>query len=89
MRKKVERAYLKDAKETLSQFISLAKDIKKFIFDYPAFANLGYMWNFGFISAVFLILQIVTGFILSTHYVSEAGNAFLSVEAIMREVNYG
>src|SRR5205823_7287449 len=34
-------------------------------------------------------VQIVTGVVLAMHYVANAGMAFDSVEAIMRDVNYG
>lgn len=47
------------------------------------------MWNFGFASFFFLIIQLLTGFLLSMHYVAHADLAFLSVEQIMRDVNFG
>lgn len=36
-----------------------------------------------------MALQIVTGIFLAMHYVPHADLAFLSVEHIMRDVNYG
>ncbi len=36
-----------------------------------------------------LVIQIVTGIFLAMHYVAHADLAFLSVEHIMRDVNYG
>lgn len=38
---------------------------------------------------IFLFIQIITGFFLSTHYVASSDFAFVSVEEIMRDVNYG
>lgn len=38
---------------------------------------------------MFLVIQLVTGFMLSMHYVAHAGMAFVSVELIMRDVNHG
>lgn len=73
----------------VNQFSGTIKGIIKFLLDYPAFTNLGIMWNFGFAAFVFLIIQLVTGFMLSMHYVAHADMAFVSVELIMRDVNYG
>ena len=57
--------------------------------DYPTPANLSYMWNFGFLAAVCLIVQLVTGIALAMHYTPHVDLAFVSVEHIMRDVNYG
>lgn len=75
-------------KET-NQFTSVVNAAIKFLLDYPAFTNLGILWNFGFAAFVFLVIQLVTGFMLSMHYVAHAGMAFVSVELIMRDVNHG
>lgn len=56
---------------------------------YPAPANLSYLWNFGVLAFVCLILQIATGIFLAMHYTPHADLAFISVEHIMRDVNYG
>lgn len=47
------------------------------------------MWNFGSLLATCLGLQIVTGVILAMHYTPNVDLAFVSVEHIMRDVNYG
>lgn len=57
--------------------------------EYPAPNNLNYMWNFGSIAMVVLLLQVVTGIFLAMYYKPDAALAFDSVERIMREVNYG
>jgi len=36
-----------------------------------------------------LVIQIVTGILLSTHYTPDINTAFASVEHIMNDVNYG
>jgi ubiquinol-cytochrome c reductase cytochrome b subunit len=72
-----------------NQFTASFKSVVRFILDYPVFTNLGVMWNFGFAAFVFLIIQLVTGFMLSMHYVAHADMAFVSVEMIMRDVNHG
>lgn len=57
--------------------------------DRPAPANLSYMWNFGSLLGLCLIIQMVSGIFLAMHYVSDINLAFISVEHIMRDVNYG
>nr|QHT64903.1 cytochrome b [Perinereis sp. PA-2020] len=57
--------------------------------DLPAPANLSVWWNFGSMLGVCLIVQIITGLILSMHYSPHTDLAFSSVAHIMRDVNYG
>jgi len=59
------------------------------LIDYPTPSNLNYAWNFGFLSAICLGIQILTGVALAMHYTPHIDLAFLSVEHIMRDVNYG
>ena len=56
---------------------------------YPTPRNLNYMWNFGSLAGIFLVVQIVTGIILAMHYAANDNLAFDSVEHIMRDVNSG
>jgi ubiquinol-cytochrome c reductase cytochrome b subunit len=56
---------------------------------FPVPRNLTYFWTFGAILVFMLGAQIVTGVWLAMHYVPHANMAFESVEAIMRDVNYG
>ena len=51
--------------------------------------NLNYWWTFGGILAFMLGFQIATGVVLAMHYTPDSKLAFLSVEHIMRDVNYG
>nr|YP_007890602.1 cytochrome b [Histiona aroides]AGH24096.1 apocytochrome b [Histiona aroides] len=67
----------------------LIKEVNDFIVDYPTPSNLSYWWNFGFLAAMCLIVQIVTGIFLAMHYTPHVDLAFISVEHIMRDVNYG
>ena len=57
--------------------------------DFPTPRNLNYLWTFGGILTFFLMAQIVTGIVLAMHYQPSAAEAFDSVEAIRRDVNYG
>src|SRR5215204_3571433 len=56
---------------------------------YPTPRNLNYWWTFGAILSFMLGVQILTGVILAMHYTPHADMAFKSVEAIVRDVNYG
>ncbi len=56
---------------------------------YPTPRNLNYMWTFGGILSLMLVVQIVTGVVLAMHYTPNATMAFNSVESIMRDVEYG
>ena len=57
--------------------------------DYPTPRNLNYWWNFGSLAGIFLLIQIITGFVLAMHYTPSVEGAFASIEHIMRDVNYG
>jgi len=57
--------------------------------EYRTPKNLSYLWNFGSIAGIALVIQILTGIILAMQYDPNVKNAFLSVERIMRDVNYG
>jgi len=59
------------------------------LIDYPTPININYLWNFGSMAGVFLIIQILTGIFLAMHYTPHVDLAFLSVEHIMRDVNNG
>ena len=59
------------------------------LIDYPTPVNLNYMWNFGSMAGIFLVIQILTGIFLAMHYTPHIDLGFLSVEHIMRDVNNG
>lgn len=63
--------------------------INSHLIDYPTPSNINYFWNFGFLSGMCLGIQILTGIGLAMHYSSHADLAFLSIEHVMRDVNYG
>ena len=50
---------------------------------------LSYLWNFGSLLLVCLVIQIITGVTLAMHYNPSVLEAFNSVEHIMRDVNNG
>jgi ubiquinol-cytochrome c reductase cytochrome b subunit len=47
------------------------------------------MWNFGSLLSLCLVIQIATGVTLAMHYTPNIDLAFVSVEHIMRDVNFG
>jgi ubiquinol-cytochrome c reductase cytochrome b/c1 subunit len=57
--------------------------------DFPTPRNLNYLWTFGSILTIVLVLQIATGIVLAMHYQPSAEDAFASIENIRRNVNYG
>jgi len=63
--------------------------VNSYIVDSPQPANISYLWNFGSLLAVCLIIQILTGAFLAMHYTPSVDLAFNSVEHIMRDVNNG
>lgn len=56
---------------------------------YPVPSNITYWWNFGVLALVCLIIQVITGIFLAMHFVANADLAFISVEHIMRDIQYG
>ena len=51
-----------------------------YLVDSPQPANISYLWNFGSLLGVCLILQILTGIFLAMHYQPPVDYAFNSVE---------
>jgi ubiquinol-cytochrome c reductase cytochrome b subunit len=56
---------------------------------YYAPKNFNFWYIFGSLSALVLVIQIVTGIFLTMHYKPDAQLAFASVEYIMRDVPWG
>ena len=67
----------------------LLKLMNSYVIDSPQPSNLSYLWNFGSLLALCLIIQIVTGVTLAMHYNPNVLEAFNSIEHIMRDVNNG
>nr|YP_010610822.1 cytochrome b [Paratkina nigrifasciana]WAP91643.1 cytochrome b [Paratkina nigrifasciana] len=67
----------------------MLKIINNSLVDLPAPLNLSAWWNFGSILGICLMIQLVSGILLSMHYTSNIEMAFFSVNHITRDVNYG
>jgi ubiquinol-cytochrome c reductase cytochrome b subunit len=63
--------------------------IDSHIIDYPTPINLNYLWSFGALAGLCLVVQIITGIFLAMHYTPHIVYAFNSVEHIMQDVNNG
>ena len=68
---------------------SIFSFIDSHIINYPTPANLNYLWSFGSLAGLCLVIQIFTGIFLAMHYTPHVELAFNSVEHIMRDVNNG
>ena len=68
---------------------SLLSKGNMYVIDNPQPSNISYLWNFGSLLAVCLVIQIVTGVTLAMHYNPSVLESFNSVEHIMRDVNNG
>jgi ubiquinol-cytochrome c reductase cytochrome b subunit len=65
------------------------KLVNAYVVDAPVPSNLSYLWNFGSLFGLCLVIQIATGVFLAMHYNPSVAEAFNSVEHIMRDVNNG
>jgi len=57
--------------------------------EYPTPKNLNYLWNFGSLAGITLVIMIISGIWLAMQYTPHVNYAFESVERIMRDVNGG
>nr|ANJ01481.1 cytochrome b [Propylea sp. HSL-2016] len=68
---------------------SLLKLMNNTLIDLPTPANISYLWNFGSLLGLCLMIQIITGLFLTMHYCANIEMAFNSVSHICRDVNMG
>ncbi|WP_176085462.1 cytochrome b N-terminal domain-containing protein [Martelella sp. HB161492] len=80
-------------KSGISRWIDSRLPLPRLVHDsfvsYPVPRNLNYAYTFGAMLSVMLVVQIATGVVLAMHYTASTDGAFLSVEKMMRDVNYG
>lgn len=72
--------YLKLVKHPIVAALSNHSD------NYPTPINISYLWGFGSMAGIALVVQLFTGIFLAMHYTPEVNLAFISVEHIMRDV---
>merc|ERR1712060_1025142 len=63
--------------------------MKSHLQSYPCPLQINFFWNLGFLLAITIILQIVTGIFLALHYTSDLNSAYSSIFFLIREVYYG
>nr|APX40900.1 cytochrome b [Longitarsus niger] len=67
----------------------LMKIINNSLIIFPSPSNISYMWNFGSLLGICLMIQILTGLFLAMHYCPNIEMAFNSIIHICRDVNKG
>lgn len=55
----------------------------------PTPSNISYLWNFGSLLGLCLIIQILTGLFLAINFSRDISTAFSIISHIQRDVNYG
>ena len=68
---------------------TILRFLNSYLVDSPQPANISYLWNFGSLLGLCLVIQILTGVFLAMHYQAHVDFAFNSVEHIMRDVSSG
>nr|WGU49720.1 cytochrome b [Cylas formicarius] len=68
---------------------ALFKIINNSLIDLASPSNISYLWNFGSLLGICLLIQIITGLFLAMHYYPHTELAFNSVSIICREINFG
>jgi ubiquinol-cytochrome c reductase cytochrome b subunit len=59
------------------------------VLKYPAPKSLNYLWTFGSLLIVCFGIQVISGLFLGIFYKPNMNDAFLSVEQLMRQLDYG
>jgi len=68
---------------------TLLSIVNGMVVDLPTPSNLNYLWGFGSLLGLILGIQLGSGIFLAMHYTANVDLAFISVEHIMRDVNFG
>nr|YP_010500044.1 cytochrome b [Cryptocephalus dimidiatipennis]UWV18208.1 cytochrome b [Cryptocephalus dimidiatipennis] len=76
-------------KISLRKSSPITKIINNSLIDLPSPSNISFMWNFGSLLGLCLVMQIITGVFLSMHYCPNIDSAFNSISHICRNVNNG
>nr|AFP82078.1 cytochrome b [Formica pisarskii] len=68
---------------------NLINFMKMSLMNLPSPMNISYLWNFGSLLGLFLLIQIMSGFFLSMHYCPNTNFAFFSIIHIIQNVKLG
>ena len=69
--------------------LSLKNALLNHVVRYPTPYTLNYNWSYGSLSGIFYAIQILTGLVLASHYISYELLVFENLEHIMRDVEFG
>ena len=75
--------------KTLKRSTNIVKKVYESLGNYLSPSNFTYLWSFGSMAFLCLIIQIISGLFLSMFYTPDINMAFSSVEYINRELYYG
>lgn len=84
-----KHSYMKKIIQWIDHRLPIFSFAKDHLSQYQTPKNLNYLWNFGSLAGITLLIMIITGLFLAMHYVPHIDKAFDSVENIMRNVNSG
>merc|ERR1712159_25576 len=62
---------------------------KSQLYHYPTPNNISYLYNYGFLLSICIVLQIITGIYLSIHYISIISYSFFIIKHIIRDIYNG
>ena len=62
---------------------------KSQLISYPCPSNISYLYNYGFLLNICIILQIITGIYLSIHYISHISYSFFIIKHIIHDIYNG
>jgi ubiquinol-cytochrome c reductase cytochrome b subunit len=85
----VETNILKRPVKWIDDRLPIFTLIKSSLGTYPTPKNLNYLWSFGSLAGIALVIQVLTGIFLAMHYKPDVALAFNSVQHIMRNVGWG
>nr|YP_010585960.1 cytochrome b [Plectrocnemia tsukuiensis]UZZ43696.1 cytochrome b [Plectrocnemia tsukuiensis] len=76
-------------KNTITYNENMMKILNNKMMLMPIPSNISFMWNFGSLMGMCMIIQLITGILLSMHYAANINFAFNMMNHIYRNVNYG
>ncbi|WP_428393740.1 cytochrome b [Lichenicoccus sp.] len=80
---------MRGAARWINERLPIISGFRRNFVDYRVPRNLNYLWSFGALASVALVMLILSGVFLALHYTATSAGAFASVEAIDREVSSG
>nr|URW97663.1 cytochrome b [Songthela sp.] len=67
----------------------IVKIINSSLIDLPTPSNVSFMWNFGSLLGLILIIQLITGLMLTMHFSPDITLSFNTISHISQDVNHG